>query len=70
MRGRPKNRYSIYEAGTDRPICIYATAEECAKALGVELCTFYSYVRRCRAQYHAPQKIQIYKDDIEEDIIE
>lgn len=56
------NRYSVYERGTDRPICIYGTSRECAAALGVKLKSFYTYVKRMRGG--APLKgIEIFIDD-------
>lgn len=58
-------RYSVYEHGTDRPICIYATAQECAAVLGVSINTFYTYVMRIR-QGRPPKKVDIYIDDKED----
>lgn len=55
------NRYSVYEAGTDRPIYINGTSKECAKAMGITLSSFYTYRTR-----GAPHKFDIYID--EEDI--
>lgn len=70
--GRPKGsyrrRYSVYERGTDRPLCIYGTTVECAKVLGVAPDTLYTYVCRIR-QGHRMRKYDIYIDD-EEDIEE
>lgn len=45
----PRNRYSVYETGTDRPIKIWGTARECADAMGITYKSFYSYVSRTRA---------------------
>lgn len=54
-RGRPKGskkprelkrKYSVYEHGTDRPICISGTAEECAEAMGITYGSFRGYIKR------------------------
>lgn len=58
-------RYSVYERGTDRPICIYCTGEECAKALGIALHSFYKLLWRQR--YHdVPKGVEIFEDTDEE----
>ena len=44
-KGHPQH-YSVYENGTDQPICIHATAVQCAAALGVDPHTFYTYVAK------------------------
>ena len=62
-----KNRYSVYERGTDRPICIYGTAEECAAALGVTLDGFYKLLWRQRHS-DAPKGVEIFEDTDEEDL--
>lgn len=51
-RGRPKGGkcpiklYTVYNNITDMPVIIDGTAEECAKAMGIKLESFYSYVAR------------------------
>ena len=68
MAGKPYKRYSVYERGTDRPICIYGTAEECAAALGVPLQTFYTYVARQRHGHkERRKKIEIFFDDFDDE---
>ncbi len=62
-----KNHYSVYERGTDRPICIYGTAEECAEALGVSVDGFYKLLWRQRHS-DPPKSIEIFEDDDEEDL--
>ena len=57
-----RNYYSVYEAGTDRPICIHGTAAECAAALGISQDSFYNYINRIRRGL-APKKIEIYQDE-------
>lgn len=59
------NRYSVYETGTDRPIAIYRTAEECAAALGITPGSFYKKIGRARAG-RPPRKYEIFTDEDEE----
>ena len=61
MRGRKINRYSVYERGTDRPIMIHGTADECAAALGVLRRTFYIYI--IRQERGDRMNIEIFRDD-------
>lgn len=44
------------------PVVVYGTAQECARALGVKLNTFYHYV------YHRRnlKKYEIFEDELEE----
>ena len=35
-------RYSVYDRRTDQPVIIYATARECAAAMGLTEMSFYS----------------------------
>ena len=64
MAGRHQRHYSVYENGTDRPICIHGTAAECAASLGIDIHTFYNYVARKRKNDpHAPEWIEIYFDE-------
>ena len=38
-------RYTVYDNKTDLPVIVYGTAEECARAMGVNVKTFYHLVR-------------------------
>ena len=67
MAGKRDHRYSVYERGTDRPICIYGTSEQCAAALGIPVHTFYTYITRQRSGRKAPKKIEIFFDDIDDE---
>ena len=49
------------------PIYIHGTAEECAAALGVTVQTFYNYITRFRAGPRTPKKIEIFRDEKEDD---
>lgn len=55
------NRYSVYERGTDRPICIHGTSDECAKALGICRNTFYRQLNR-QHNGQPPKKYEIFED--------
>lgn len=67
--GKPRCFYSVYERGTDRPIYIHGSAGECARAMRVDIDTFYHYISRARRKSpHALQKFEIVKDDPEEDL--
>ena len=64
------NFYSVYERGTDRPIFIHGTPAQCAAAMGVDVKTFYTYLVRIRLGKRVPQKIEILKDDFDEEDID
>ena len=57
--------YSVYESGTDKPLVIHRTSDECAKALGITRDSFYSTISRQR-NGKKPMKYEIFED--EEDI--
>lgn len=62
-KGHPQH-YSVYENGTDQPICIHATAAQCAAALGVDPHTFYTYVAKRRKNHSQPPGgFRIYFDE-------
>ena len=64
MAGKFPYHYSVYESGTDRPICIHGTAVECAAALGVAVETFRTYIAKKRKNHpQAPEWFQIYFDE-------
>lgn len=41
MNNKKCNRYTVYNNKTDFPVIVYGTSEECAKAMGITLNTFY-----------------------------
>lgn len=41
--------YTVYNNKTDTPVIIDGTAEECAKAMGMTLATFYPTVTRVKS---------------------
>ena len=55
--------YSVYERKTDKPIVIYGTPTECAKALGITRSSFYCKIARQRSGMHQPQKYEIFEDE-------
>lgn len=38
--------YTVYDERSDMPIIVEGTAKECAKAMGIKLCTFYSNISK------------------------
>ena len=59
-------RYSIYDRKTDMPVVIYRSSKECAKALGIEVRTFYQYIARQRVGKPCV-RYDIYEDELEEE---
>lgn len=57
--------YSVYDKKTDMPVIVYATAKECAKAMGIEPCSFYRYLTRIRDGRFNVRKWDIYVDEEE-----
>ena len=47
-KGTYEKLYTVYNNKTDMPIIIDGTAEECAKAMGMTLSSFYSAVTHSR----------------------
>ena len=74
-RGRKRNltgdkmpyfqRYSVYHKNTDMPLIVYATAAECAAAMGIRKDSFYRYIVRKRSGI-TMRKWVIYVDEIDE----
>ena len=56
-------RYSVYERATDKPVVIYGTPEECAKALGITRDSFYSKVAKARNGTRPSMKYEIFEDE-------
>ena len=68
---RVRKRYSVYETGTDRPLMIWGTAQECAAALGITYRSFSCYVSRARAgRPHKRCEIVVHDTSGEEDVLE
>jgi hypothetical protein len=66
---RAFRRYSVYRNKDDMPVIIDGTAEECAKAMGVTLNSFYRTV--CRAKQGRLKRYTViwrYMDETEEDL--
>lgn len=59
--------YSVYHVKTDKPLIIYATAKECAKAMGIELKSFYRYIVRMRSGTTQLKKWAVYEDEPEDE---
>ena len=58
-------RYSVYHVKTDVPLILYATSKECAKAMGIELNTFYRYIVWMRAGKTRRYKWNVYEDEMD-----
>lgn len=57
-------RYSVYLREDDTPVIIFATAEECAAAIGCTVGTFHCYLYQQRKGLHRPKKYAIYEDEV------
>ena len=64
--GRSRKRYSVYRKATDMPLVVYATAKECAAAMGMSLNSFYRALAREREGKIHPRRWEIYEDEVEE----
>lgn len=40
--------YTVYNNRTDEPVAFYATAQECADAMGIKVNSFYAAIGRTR----------------------
>lgn len=40
--------YTVYNNRTDEPVAVYATAWECAEAMGIKVNSFYAAITRSR----------------------
>lgn len=57
-----RKRYSVYRVKDDMPIILYATARECAEALGIKYRSFLMLTHRLRRGKHRPRKYAVYED--------
>lgn len=60
-------RYSVYRRNNEMPVIIFATAKECAEAMGCNPQTFASYLSRFKKGKPYPKNYLIYEDEIDED---
>lgn len=60
-------RYSVYRRDDEMPLIIFATAHECAEAMGCNIHTFFSYLSRFNKGRPYPKKYLIYEDEIDEE---
>lgn len=58
--------YSVYESGTDKPLVIHGTSDQCAEVLGITRDSFYSKIVRQR-QGRPPTKYEIFEDEEDDD---
>ena len=67
MADKCRRMYSVYNKKDDRPLIIYATARECAEAIGIKLNSFYRYICRMRAGKIELRKWLVYEDELEDE---
>lgn len=67
MSCRCYKRYSVYHRIGEMPLIIFATAHECAEAMGCNIHTFFSYLSRFNKGRPYPKNYLIYEDEIDED---
>lgn len=67
MACNPYKRFSVYKRKDEMPVILYATAEECAEAMGCTRATFFSYLSRFKKGYKYPKKYLIYEDIVEDE---
>lgn len=60
-------RYSVYHRDNEMPLIIFATAQECAEAMGCNPRTFASYLSRFKKGKPHPKNYLIYEDEIDEE---
>ncbi len=63
----PYKRFSVYRREDEMPVILYATAEECAEAMGCSRDTFFTYLSRFKKGMMYPKKYLIYEDEVEEE---
>ena len=61
--GAMAKRYSVYDRHTDQPVIIYATARECAAAMGLTEMSFYSIYSRQKNNGKVSMKWEIFEDE-------
>ena len=60
-------RYSVYHKKDEIPLIVYATSDECAKAMGIRRNSFYRYICRMRDGKFKIRKWLVYEDEVDED---
>ena len=58
-------RYSVYYKKNDMPLILYASARECAKAMGITLRSFYRYIVFIRSGNRTLRKWAVYEDEMD-----
>ena len=62
-----RKRYSVYRVADDMPIILYATARECAEALGIKYGSFRIFLHRLRRGVHKVRKYTVHEDEMGEE---
>lgn len=60
-------RYSVYHKKDETPLIIYASADECAKAMGTKRNSFYRYICRMRKGEIELRKWLVFEDEVDEE---
>lgn len=60
---RHRNKYSVYHAKTELPVILYASSNECAKAMGITMNSFFRYICRMRGGKIKLRKWLVYQDE-------
>jgi hypothetical protein len=66
MKDYSKKRYSVYHKENDQPLILYATAKDCAKAMGIKVKSFYTYIVRIRVGKIRMRKWEVYEDEVDD----
>lgn len=61
---KPLRMYSVYRVRDEMPLIVYATAAECARAMGISKNSFYIELGRQRTGKHRAMKWNIYEDGL------
>lgn len=56
--------YSVYRVGDEMPLIVYATAAECARAMGISRNSFYIELGREKSGKFKAMKWHIYEDGL------
>ena len=54
-----KNLYTVYDNKTDFPVIVSAEDKDCARAMGIAVSTFRSYVSRAEMGRRTPKRWEV-----------
>lgn len=61
---RRRKMYSVYRAKDEMPLIVYASAEACARAMGISRASFDKALTRKRSGKFTAMKWEIYEDGL------